>query len=100
MSETRLMAEVRDRAGAHGLLTFHSYDSRRDWGPGFPDLVIAGPGGVRFIECKDMRGSLSDDQREWWAVLSAARVPWSLWRPVHLARGEIDAELAALGRPS
>ena len=96
MSETELMEEIRGQCSELGLLAYHDHDSRRSWGPGFPDLVVAGPRGVIFRECKDMRNSLSPDQRKWRNVLEAGGANWELWRPAHLAEGVIARELAAI----
>lgn len=65
MTHAEIMAWVRARAEGLGLLVFHDPDSRRSWGPGFPDLVIAGRGVVLFAEVKGHDGVLSEHQREW-----------------------------------
>ena len=42
MTEAELQHEVISLCEKYGLLVFHSTDSRRDIGTGFPDLVICG----------------------------------------------------------
>jgi hypothetical protein len=49
-------------------------------GAGFPDLVLVRDR-VVFAELKAERGTLSDDQAEWLAVLEGAGVEAYCWRP-------------------
>jgi hypothetical protein len=72
---------------------------------GFPDLFIAGPGGVMHAELKCGDDTVSKDQRAWGARLTAAGQIWVIWEPIHLMTGRIETELAALcrvypGRPA
>ena len=90
------MEAIRAMVTDLGLHAFHPADSRRSWGPGFPDLVIAGLGGTIFRECKTETGSLSADQRRWGYVLQASGQRWAVWRPRALLNGQIAAELAAV----
>ena len=76
-------------------------DSRRirkdpPFGRGFPDLVIAGPGGVVFAECKCADDTMSREQRLWSAMLLGAGATWVVWEPIALFTGQIETELAAL----
>lgn len=96
MSEAELMEAIRAMCTDLGLHAFHPADSRRSWGPGFPDLVIAGIGGTIFRECKTETGSLSPEQRRWGYVLTASGQRWAVWRPRHLYDGTIGSELAAV----
>lgn len=96
MTEAEVMEAVRGQCASLGLLAFHVRDSRRSWGPGFPDLVIAGPGGVLFREAKNERNSLSPDQRRWGSVLTRAGADWAPWRPRDLVSGVIAEQLAAI----
>jgi VRR-NUC domain. len=50
-------------------------------GKGFPDLVIAGPGGLLFRELKTEKGRLTPDQQAWQAVLASAGADVAVWRP-------------------
>jgi hypothetical protein len=96
MKEIELQESVRWLIGDLGLLAFHCHDSRRSWGPGFPDLVIAGPGGLMLRELKDATGRLSGPQTRWRYALEAAGADWGLWRPSDLISGRIGRELAVL----
>lgn len=96
MTETELMEKIRSACKDLGLLAFHDYDSRRSWGPGFPDLVVAGPRGVIFRECKDMRNQLSPDQRKWRHMLAVGSADYGLWRPSDLLDNGIARELESI----
>jgi hypothetical protein len=72
---------------------FHSGDSRRDTGRGFPDLVLAGVNGVLFREVKDDYNPLRPAQVTWKHTLLAARADWDIWRPVDLSAGTIEHEI-------
>ena len=96
MSEAELMEAIRAMVGDLSLHAFHAADSRRSWGPGFPDLVIAGLGGCIYREVKTETGSLSADQRRWGYVLQASGQRYAIWRPRHLVDGTIGRELAAV----
>jgi hypothetical protein len=96
MTEDQLMEEIRALCSDLRLHVFHVRDSRRSWGPGFPDLVIAGPGGILFREAKNARNSLSPEQRQWGSVLTRAGADWSTWRPRDLLDGTIGRQLARI----
>lgn len=93
MTEAELQDRILGLAGSLGLLSFHSTDSRRDIGKGFPDLVIVGPRGVLFAEEKDGGGQLKPDQVTWKYRLLAGGARWVLWRPRDWDTGRIEAEL-------
>ena len=96
MTEAQLQAEVLELCGRYGLMALAIPDSRRlQHGKGWPDLVIAGHS-LLFAELKDESGQLSAGQRRWKWKLQAAGLRWVLWRPCHLASGEIDSELRAI----
>ena len=80
MSEKELDKHVRRLAHDLGLLTYHVLDSRGS-SAGFPDWVIAGPGGVIFAENKSERGKLRPEQETWRDRLLEAGAIWHLWRP-------------------
>lgn len=96
MSEAALQQLVIDAAQAHGLLTYHTYDSRRS-NPGFPDLVIVGSKGVLYVELKSATGRLSPMQAYWLDTLAAAGQNVRLWRPEHWPHAIVE-DLRALGR--
>jgi hypothetical protein len=91
MTESDLLREVLALAGKHGVLAFHSGDSRRDQGDnGFPDLVLCGSAGVLFAELKDDSRSRSQAQTIWRYRLQSAGQHAPLWRPGDLANGTIE----------
>lgn len=65
-------------------------------GAGFPDLVIAGPGGVLWRELKTESGRLSTEQRDWISVLDAGDQDIGLWRPGCLETGRVAKEIASI----
>ena len=97
LTEAQFQRQVTDLAAWHRLRVFHSGDSRRDTGTGFPDLVIVGPGGVVFAELKTATGRPTRAQLDWLDALRATGIDAYLWRPTDLPR--IRAVLAALARP-
>lgn len=97
MTEEQLQADVLELCGRYGLIVLAIPDSRRIvHGKGWPDLVIAGYHSLLFAELKTEGGRLSSDQRAWRWKLLAAGMRWVLWRPCHLASGEIETELRAI----
>lgn len=79
-----------------GLLAHHQPDSRHGTGRGFPDLVLAGPGGVLFAECKGPREQLTLPQWTWRFQLLAAGLDHRIWRQDQWESGEIEAALRLL----
>jgi hypothetical protein len=64
---------------------------------GFPDLVIVGPGGFLFRECKAELGRPSREQQAWGRRIAAAPGGnYDIWRPEDLASGRILRELREL----
>jgi hypothetical protein len=96
MREDQLQAEVVTMAQALGLYVFHSTDPRRDIGPGFPDLVICGLGGVAFVELKSSSGRLEYNQTRWRNRLTYAGAQYRLYGPRELLSGEIRTFLLSL----
>lgn len=94
MTEDELLAAVLLLAGRLRLLAAHVEDSRAlRAGAGFPDLVLAGPGGILFAELKSASGDLSTAQRRWRWMIQAAGGRWRLWRPAHWEAGLIEREM-------
>ena len=60
---------------------FHTYDSRRSIGAGFPDLVMARHDRLIFAELKTATGRLSKKQKEWGATLDQTEAEYYVWRP-------------------
>jgi hypothetical protein len=98
MSEAQLMRSILELTRWLGLLAFHSGDSRRDSCAGFPDLVIAGRGGVIYREAKTATGRLRPEQMDWISILALAGADVAVWRPVDLSSGVIEKELKKLAK--
>lgn len=96
MSEDALLAEVLKICAKHGALAFHSVESKRDIGKGYPDLTIVGRGGVLFAELKTESGHRSPMQTVWHYRLIAAGQRSVLWRPGDLESGRVESILRSL----
>lgn len=109
MSENELLRSVLDMARLFGLMTAHFRTAQarsgnfvtavQGDGKGYPDLTIAGPGGVLFRELKSARGVLSPEQKRWRDRLAASGADFAVWQPADLHSGRIEQELRALKRP-
>ena len=77
------------------LLWQHNSDSRRAH-RGFPDWVIAGPGGVLWRELKREGKHPTEEQDAWLCMLTDAGEDADVWRPSDLYSGRIARELAAV----
>lgn len=80
MTEAQWQGRVTGLCDVLRLKWHHETDSRKSKS-GFPDLVIAGPGGVIFVELKKQKGRVSAAQREWLMALTAAGASAYVWRP-------------------
>ena len=95
MTENELLGHITAACRDLRLLCFHDHDARRNI-RGFPDLVIAGPGGVIWAELKTPAGELSSDQAQWKWTLIGAGQNYKIWRPADWTTGRIMQELATL----
>lgn len=77
------------------LLWQHNSDSRRAHA-GFPDWVIAGPGGLLVRELKRETTKPTAAQEAWLEAFLWAGVNAGVWRPTDLLDGTIARELAEL----
>lgn len=98
MTEAVLLDRVRSDAQACGLLTYHTHRSDRSE-PGWPDLVLLGPGGMAIRELKAYGGTVSHPQRRWISGLTAVGVDVAVWWPQHYADGTVHRTLRRLARP-
>lgn len=106
MSEDDLLTTVLDMARLFGLKAAHFRPAKTQtgrWvtavqgdGKGYPDLTIAGAGGVLFRELKSDRGPATPEQKKWISVLVDAGADVAVWRPADLRSGRIERELRAL----
>lgn len=85
MREDQLQEKILELCGWYHLKVFHVYDSRKSAGPGFPDLVITGPGGTLFAELKSDKGRVSLNQEEWIDALRQSGQHAVVWRPTDWA---------------
>lgn len=99
VTEAELLGWVLGAARRRGLQAFHSTDARLDVGPGFPDLVIAGPGGVIFAELKSATGETSAEQDLWLWTLRQSCQYQVVWRPRDWMGGAIADALNQLAAP-
>lgn len=99
MTEAMLQSSVLELCRTYRLLAFHVYDSRRSAGIGFPDLCIAGPGGVVFAELKNDVLAPTPEQMTWLGMLVEGGAEAYLWRPEQWLDGTIAAVLARLAKP-
>jgi len=90
MSEAEFQQRVTDLCDTLGLTWAHfrpAVEKSGKWSTpmsgrkGFPDLVIAGPGGVLFVELKTDTGRLSHDQQHWLDELHDGGSECHVWRP-------------------
>ena len=82
--EAAFQKKVVDLAVALGWprkFIYHTHDSRKS-GKGFPDLVMARPPRLVFIELKkDKNSYVTPEQQDWLAVLKQCNQERYLWRP-------------------
>jgi hypothetical protein len=95
MTESELLTQVLDLCDKYGLLYFHSTNSKRDIGRGWPDLAILGRRLI-FAELKSQVGAMTPDQVTWKYKLIAAGQTHYQWKPQHLAEGTIERILSEL----
>lgn len=97
-SEADFQREVIWLARRRHLLVHHCHDSRAAIGRGFPDLVLAGAGGLIFAELKANGGTLTPDQRHWGHVLEKGGGRFEVWRPRDLPGGAVEEALSSISR--
>lgn len=95
MNEKELQDKVLELCRKYNLLVFHSTDSRRDIGKGWPDLTIAGKN-LLFAELKSDVGRLSPEQTTWRYTLQSIGFGHVVWRPIDLQDGTIEHQLKEL----
>lgn len=105
LSENDLLTAVLDLCALYGVRVAHFRPARTAYGwrtpvsgdgKGFPDLVLAGAGGVAFRELKGPRGRMRPDQTEWQHTLLRAEADVDVWTPKQLHDGTITRELQAI----
>ena len=97
LSEAHLQTLVTDTCDLMKLRWHHETDSRKSK-PGFPDLVIVGPGGTLFRELKKQHGRVRKDQKDWLEDLTKAGADAAIWRPSDWENQSIYQQLNQLRR--
>lgn len=99
MTERQLEDQVRALVKDLGLKGFHVWQQHAQRAErGFPDWVIAGPGGHIFRELKREAEKPAPRQQEWLALLAFGGADAGVWKPSDLYSGRIARELTALTR--
>jgi hypothetical protein len=80
MSEAQFQKRITDYCDLLGLKWHHETDSRKSK-KGFPDLVIAGRGGVIFAELKAQKGRVTNAQADWIGAVLLGGGRAYVWRP-------------------
>lgn len=86
-SEADFQTKITDLCDLLGLKWHHETDSRKTR-KGWPDLVIAGPSHVIFVEVKREKGKVTTEQAEWLQTLKKAGALVQIWRPSDWDRAE------------
>src|SRR5258708_28198331 len=90
MTHNELMAKIANLARNLGVDVFSIPDSRNVTSSGWPDLCLAGAGGVAFPEVKVAPDDLSAAQRRWGARRPHARLHYPGWGGAHRTHRHID----------
>lgn len=93
LTEAQFQRRVTDYCNLRGLRWHHEQDSRRSKA-GYPDLTIAGPKGVVWLELKTEKGRVKPEQQAWIDTLRAAGCDALIVRPQHW--DDVKALLGAL----
>lgn len=80
ITERQWQEQVTQLAQLYDWAHYHPFDSRRSVA-GWPDLVLARPPELLFVELKTDRGRLSPAQRAWLELLTACGQEVHVWRP-------------------
>jgi hypothetical protein len=80
VSEAEFQKRITDLCDWLHLKWHHETDSRKSK-KGWPDLVIAGPNHVIFVELKTDKGRVSAEQQQWLDTLERAGATVAVWRP-------------------
>lgn len=81
---------------AYPVLAWHHclHSTRCEGTPGLADLIIIGPGGILFRECKPHPGAHpSPAQITWKYAILGAGGDWAIWIPADVASGVMEADL-------
>ncbi len=79
-TEKEFQQAVVDLARLNGWLVYHPFDSRRST-PGYPDLTLARPPRICYVELKTDKGRITAEQQKWLDALAKCSVEVYVWRP-------------------
>jgi hypothetical protein len=100
MAEQDLRIAIRADCARLGLRVMETYRPGLGGVPrtgrGWPDMTIAGPGGLLFRELKSDYGDTRPEQEAWHWLLHRAGCDVDVWRPDDYLSGRIGAELEAV----
>jgi hypothetical protein len=91
-----VLGDFRTAVKAYPTLVWHHclHSARCEGTPGLADLIIIGPGGILFRECKPHPGAHpSPAQIAWKYAILGAGGDWALWTPDDVDSGRMAAEL-------
>lgn len=97
-TERWLQDQVRALCAGLGLAVQHieRSDLAKAWLPGWPDLWIAGPGGILYRELKGPQGRMDREQLRVGGIITKAGGNFNVWYPRDLLTGRIQRELTAI----
>ena len=92
MTHDQVVAEIQRRAAVRGALSHYCRSAVRCVGtPGMPDILVAGPYGIAWIEVKTPScPTLSSDQTRWKYALIAAKQRHYVVGPAELADDRLE----------
>jgi hypothetical protein len=99
VTEAQLQQAVIELARLLGYRVAHFRPAKteRGWrtpveadGKGFPDLVLAKPNRLVFVELKAAKGKVSDEQKDWLATLGSTGAEAYIFRPEGWSSGAIE----------
>jgi hypothetical protein len=94
MSHAQMITEIGEMCDERDLFWFVSPGViLRRGTPGFPDLVITGPGAILWREVKAGRDIIRRAQRDWGYALAHHRADYGVWRQADLDSGRVAVQL-------
>jgi hypothetical protein len=98
--ESEQLHQVAEWAQRYGVLWHHCGNTRLCVGdPGLPDVVMAGPGGLLFGECKSNAMSVTPDQRTWqWMLRATGRTDVGVWLPSSFREGIVETQIRLISQ--
>ena len=91
-----VLDDFREAVREYPHLVWHHclHSTRCEGSPGLADLIIIGPGGILFRECKPHRGAHpSAAQTAWKYAVLGAGGDWALWMPEDVTSGQMGEDL-------